>query len=385
MKVVFLGCTNNYGFGFSANVTKIGYMAKGLVEAGTECAIHNGILGFTGIDKDQTKIVDNLPVTTFKRRGNPFFSFILNLSNLYKYLKREHKKGESNIVITTLSLYHVLIAYYLISKMAGYKFVAISHEWGPTLKGNNKIKYWLYCLYAKTFGWYADGILPISEYIIERIRHFKKPFFKVPILAEFNEDEQSDIAKNNSIVYCASVEYKRVLIMLINAYKIYAKNNGNLKMTLVLNGPEKMIENMQEHIKGCGMQERIIIKTKLPYKVLTEEFKKAQALIIPLNPDYDQDKARFSQKIAEYLSSKSAILTNKVGEINYYFKEDEAITCDFSEDAFADAFRWIEEHKEECKIIGYKGYKRGETDFNYKTVGKELKDFLESLCKAYNK
>ena len=187
MKVIFLGCTTSYGFGFSANITKIGYMAKGLVEAGADCAIHNGILGLSEINENQTKTVDNLPVTTFKKRGNPFCSFFLNIRNLYLYLKREHKKGESNIVVTTLSLYHILIAYYLISKMAGYKFVAISHEWGPCLKGNNKIKYWLYCLYAKTFGWYTDGILPISEYIIERIKHFKKPFFKVPVLAEFNE------------------------------------------------------------------------------------------------------------------------------------------------------------------------------------------------------
>ena len=382
MKVIFLGCTTNYGFGFSANITKIGYMAKGLVEAGADCAIHNGIIGLSGVDQDQTRSVDNLPITTFKRRGNQFLSFILNLGNLYNYLKHEHKKGESNIVVTTLSLYHILIAYYLISKMTGYKFVAISHEWGPSLKGNSKVKYWLYCLYAKTFGWYADAILPISEYIIERIKHFKKPFFKVPILAEFNEEEQNNTEKNNSIVYCASVEYRRVLTMLINAYKIYVDKGGNMDMTLVLNGPGILIENMREYIKGCGMMERIAIKTKLPYKILTEEFKKAQALIIPLNPNYDQDKARFSQKIAEYLSSMSAILTNKVGEINYYFKEDEAITCNYSEEAFADAFKWIEDHKSECKIIGYNGYKRGETDFNYKIVGKKLKNFLESLCKA---
>lgn len=379
MKVIFLGCTNNYGFGFSANVTKIGYMAKGLMEAGVDCAIHNGIIGSSDIEKDQTVTVDCIPVTTFKKRSNQLVSTILNIGRLYKYLKNEHKKGERNVVITTLSLYHILIAYYLISKLAGYKFVAISHEWGPTLKGNQKIKYWLYCLYAKTFGWYTDGILPISEYIIERIKHFKKPYFKVPILAEFNNEKQCDTEKNNSILYCASVEYKRVLIMLINAYKLYAENGGSMNMILVLNGPEDMIENIRKYIKTNGMHERITIKTKLPYKELTKEFEKALALIIPLNPNYDQDKARFSQKIAEYLSSKTAILTNKVGEINYYFKDNEAITCDYSETAFANTFKWIEEHEKECITIGYNGYKRGETDFNYKTVGKGLKYFLESL------
>ena len=185
--------------------------------------------------------------------------------------------------------------------------------------------------------------------------------------------------KNDTMVYCASVYFKRVLHMLINAYKIYADNSGKLNLTLILNGPGNLIDDMQGYIDNCGMKGRIIIKTKLPYALLFNEFKSAQALIIPLNPDYDQDKARFSQKIAEYLSSRSAILTNNVGEINYYFKENEIITCDYNETSFANAFKWIEEHKEECRLIGENGYKRGETDFNYKITGKGLNEFFESL------
>ena len=379
MKVVFLGCTDNYGLGFSANVTKIGYMAKGLAEAGADCVIHNGIIGSDKVTNDQIATVDGFSITTFKKRGNQLFSFIRNIRKTYKYLKQEREKGGKNIVVTTLSLYHILIAYYIISKVAGYKFVAISHEWGPTLKDAGKIKYWLYCLYAKTFGWFTDGILPISEYIIDRIKHFKKPYYKVPILAEFDKKNELLKKKNDTMVYCASVYFKRVLHMLINAYKIYADNSGKLSLTLILNGPGNLIDDMQGYIDNCGMKGRIIIKTKLPYALLFNEFKSAQALIIPLNPDYDQDKARFSQKIAEYLSSRSAILTNNVGEINYYFKENEIITCDYNETSFANAFKWIEEHKEECRLIGENGYKRGETDFNYKITGKGLNEFFESL------
>ena len=167
--------------------------------------------------------------------------------------------------------------------------------------------------------------------------------------------------------------------MLIDSFRIYVKNGGNLILTLVLNGPETLIEDVQCYINSCGISGKIIIKTKLPYSELLDEYKRAQALIIPLNPNYDQDKARFSQKIAEYLSSKSAILTNKVGEINYYFKKNEIITCDYNENSFADAFKWIEEHKDECKSIGENGYKRGLMDFNYRIVGKGLYNFLNSL------
>ena len=379
MKVVFLGCTYNYGFGFSANITKIGYMAKGLTEAGANCAIHNGIIGTLKVEKDQTVDVDGFLVTTFKKRGNQLFSSISNLGRLYRYLKEEKEDNGENVIIISFPLYHIFLLYWIVGKVLGYKFVAISHEWGPTLKESGKIKYWLCCLFAKTFGWYADAILPISEYIIDKTRHFKKPYFKVPILAEFDEEKEDNVEKNDSILYCAAVEYKRISHMLIDAYKLYASDGGKVKLIMVLNGPEELIGDVQNYINGCGMQESIIIKTKLPYDILTQEFKKAQALIIPLNPNYDQDKARFSQKIAEYLSSKSAILTNKVGEINYYFKDDEIITCDYNEKSFAEAFKWIENHKEECTIIGNNGYRRGEKEFDYKKIGEKLFSFLKSL------
>ena len=150
MKVVFLGCTDNYGLGFSANVTKIGYMAKGLAEAGADCVIHNGIIGSDKVTNDQIATVDGFSITTFKKRGNQLFSFIRNIRKTYKYLKQEREKGGKNIVVTTLSLYHILIAYYIISKVAGYKFVAISHEWGPTLKDAGKISYEIACNKALT-------------------------------------------------------------------------------------------------------------------------------------------------------------------------------------------------------------------------------------------
>ena len=381
MKVVFLGCTDNYGFGFSANVTKIGYMAKGLIEAGADCSIHNGIIGAGEVEEDQTRDVNGIQVTTLKKRGNQLFSYVRNIRKTFRYLKQEKEKDGQNIIIITQCLYHILLTYYIMSNLLGYKLVAISHEWGPTLKSINKIKYALLCLYAKTFGCFCDGILPISEYIIERVKHFKKPYFKVPILAEFNEEEKQTLSKkNNTFVYCASVYYKRILYMLIDAHNIYVQNGGRINLTLVLNGPQHLQDDVQNYIDGIGLNGKVIIKTKLPYNNLLEEYRRGIALIIPLDPNYDQDKARFSQKIAEYLSTKSAILTNKVGEINFYFKDDEIITCEFNKESFANAFKWIELHPEECKTIGIKGFERGKKEFCYKTVGNKLNDFLESIA-----
>lgn len=379
MKVVFLGCTNNYGLGFSANVTKIGYMAKGLTEAGADCVIHNGILGTTKVTKDQEVEHDGHKVTTFKKRGNFIISYFRNLRRYYKYIKKERVKNDTNVVIVSRSLPHILVTDWLICKILGYKYVVISHEWSKTIVNAKKTVYLAFLIYSKIFGKFADAILPISEYIIKKIEHFKKPYFKLPIIADFGEEYECTPKSENNFVYCASVYYVRIIKMIINAYAIYKEKGGEIKLTMILNGPENVKQDIAKYIEEKELSERIVIKSKLPYKELINEYLNAKALLIPLDPNYEQDEARFSQKIAEYLASRRPIITNNVGEIKYYFKKDEAIICDFTEDAFAKTFKWVEEHKEECDVIGENGYRRGVVDFNYKSKGVELYNFLLKL------
>ena len=125
------------------------------------------------------------------------------------------------------------------------------------------------------------------------------------------------------------------------------------------------------------MEHEILIKRKLPYKELLRLYSDAIALIIPLDPDSEQDKARFSQKIAEYTSSKTPIITNWVGEIPYYFHQgkDVVIAQDYSEKGFSDVFLWCLSHKQELLEIGYHGYQIGKENFNYKKMGIELFNF----------
>ncbi len=280
-----------------------------------------------------------------------------------------------------MDMYHIFLLYWFLCKINKYKLVAISHEWGPTIVEVNKIRKPSIWLYSKTFGWFTDAILPISEYIIKKIEHFKKAYFKLPILADFSNDDITYTGTRSNLVYCASVYYKRIIVMIINAYRKYYNNNGKLGLTLILNGPKERIEEIARIIKEYGLQKQIIIKSKLSYTALLEQYETAAALIIPLDPDCKQDEARFSQKIAEYLSSKSPIITNDVGEIKYYFNDNEIIKCGYCEDSFASKFKWIEEHPEQCKEIGINGYNRGKKEFDYNKLCAQMAEFFNQLYK----
>lgn len=379
MKIVFLGCTREYGFGFGANITKVGYMAKGLTEAGATCVIHNGIVGSEKVQANQTIDFDGYQVTTFKKKGSQYISWLRNVRALCIYLKKERVKGEKNIAILEYDIYHIMLLYFFILKLLGYKRIVISHEWGPTIKGSKLPQYISLCFFARTFGWFAEGILPISEYIIKKIGHFKKPYYKLPIMADFEEEYEYTQKSGNGFVYCASVYYTRIIKMIIDSYAIYKQEGGEIKLTLILNGPENYKNKIKDYIEKRQLTERIAIKSKLPYKDLINEYLNAKALLIPLNPNYEQDEARFSQKIAEYLSSKSPIITNNVGEIKYYFNDDEIIRCEFNEESFAKAFIWVEENGKRAKEIGLKGYERGLKEFDYRNLGNGMYDFFHTL------
>lgn len=379
MKVVFLGCTFEYGFGFGANITKVNYMAKGLTEAGATCVIHNGIVGTTKIEADQCVEYNGFKVTTYKQQGSQHLSWIKNLSKVYRYLKQEREKGKRNIAIVELDVYHIMLAYYIMLKLLGYKIVTISHEWGPIIENLKKIRIFSHKLFANTFGWFSDGILPISEYIIEKIKHFNKPYFKLPIMTDFQETPEYTPLSEKNFVYCASCSYFRIIKLIIDSYKIYIDNGGKIGLTLILSGKDDKIKQVRNYISSNNLVNNIKIKSKLPYTELLNEYANASALLIPLNPDCVQDIARFSQKIAEYLSSHTPIITNDVGEIKYYFTEKSIIKCHYSKESFAQSLLWVEQNPDTAKKIGENGYQIGVKEFDYRKLSRSMYQFFEKI------
>ena len=233
-------------------------------------------------------------------------------------------------------------------------------------------------LYSKTFGYFVDSILPISEYIIQKISHFNRPFHKLPILGDFSNSPESESEKQNSIVYCVSADYYRVIIPIIEAYIYYRKEvNNPYEFVLILGGTERFVNYIFNYLKEHKYDEYVTIKQKIPYAELIKTYSSARALLIPLDPQSEQDKARFSQKIAEYLSTGTPVISNPVGEIPVYFKDREnIILCDYSYEGFANVFSWVTEHKSDAKVIGRNGFETGFRVFNYIIEGKKLHDFL---------
>lgn len=378
MKVVFAGCTSSYGHSFAAVNIKTKLMAQGLMLQGATCSIYDGLLGF-GSEEERFE-EDGIEVVLPKRKGAVITGELRNVPHFYRYLKAKKQGGEKNVLVLELPLYHNYLSYVICAKLLGYKIATIAHEWAPTLVHINlyaKLSSWLY---TKTFGKIVDGLLPISEYIIKRISHFKKPYLKVPALAEF---PYSPIDYNNRrggyFVYCASANYSRVAFLVIDAFAEYIKKGGAGKLCLILSGSGKAIDAICQRLKDLGVFGQADVHSKLPYEQLMDLYNNASALIIPLDPEYEQDIARFPQKIAEYCSTASPIITTNVGEAKVYFDDSNSLKAEFTPSSLAAKMFWIDNHKQEAKDLGLNAYNMGKKNLNYKVCGVSLFNFFNSL------
>ncbi len=379
--VVFLGTTANYTYQFSATNSKTEFMARGLVEDGSVCSVLNGVIGYSNINgKVCIEKVGIGKVFTYRKYGSQLISWLFNIRNLYLDLKNLRKVDCKNIIVLEFPDYHIYLLYILFAKWLGYKTVTISHEWGPTVKSIHWLRWPSIWIYTKTFGYLTNGILPISEYIVKRISHFNKPYLKLPIMADFSIQSNGVESKEHYFLYCVYAAYQRVITEVIDAYSKYLNQGGDYKLILVLSGNNKQIGAIKKHVLEMKLNNKIEIKSKVPYIELISLYEKASALVIPLDPSHEQDEARFSQKIAEYLSSKTVVISNNVGEIKYYFKDKKNIVlCSYDTSGFANAFKWVSTHPEESMAIGKEGYELGVEEFNYKTWGVRLNQFFSEL------
>ncbi|WP_303236131.1 glycosyltransferase [Phocaeicola coprophilus] len=376
MNIVFTCCTDNYPLSFSANNTKDEFIAKGL----KDCSITfiNRLWGY----KEKSSITEGETENKYKyyifpKKSNKLITIIFNTISLFKILKRCKKNDEQNIMIIDTGYYIFFIIYVIYAKVLGYKILHIITEWPLAFKLGVVARFDAQ-LYVNSFGYFVDGILPISEALIEKTKKFKKPILKTPILGEYSKNINSQ--EGNYFVYCANAGYYRIIDFVINAFALYRKSHDNGKLFLVLYGKELAIKRVQEAIKNKYLIEYIEIVSKLSTEELTQLYANSIGLLIPLDPNSLQDKYRFSQKIAEYLATQTPIITCNVGEIPYYLKDKEScIIAEYTIESYAKAMEWIIDNREKAKEIGINGYKVGNKNFNYQIYGNQLIKFIEQL------
>ena len=382
--IIFAETTDGFPKKFTANNSKTELIARGLLNAGDNVTIINKIQGSEFIHKDvEQDSINGLTYYSFKRYNTERFGYIKNLINQCKILKKLKQKNRNNILIMGQPYFLVFLIEVFIYKILGYKTGITKTEWPSQIKSIEGIKKIDYIISDFAFGYFIDFILPISSYIEEQCKKFHKRQLRIPILARFSQ--YSPINSTQSKPYfllCSTTAYKENIHIFIESFSLFMNKypNSEFGIKLVLSGKDEDIKLAQQYILHSPFKERIEIYRQIPYNILLSLYKNATGLFIPLQ-DTIQDKARFSQKIAEYVSTGRPIITNNIGDIEQYFIDDENayIAKEYSAEAYYNIFSRIYLAPEEANKIGYNGYLTGLKYFDNVKVSQELSLFLSKL------
>ncbi len=381
MNIVFCDITNNYPKSFSANNSKFGMLAKGLIK-------QDSSLNITFINESFKKdiiftddVVVNIGKISIYSIKNNRIGLINRFVNVFKILTiLKSNRDDTNFLIFAEGsvLAHTLITYY--SKKLGYKVGFIFHEWhiGFKMKLHHKINKWLMdYLHPRQ----ADFILPISHFLEKKVQNLHKRYHILPIIGTFDKVISSNFkpCQSDYFLYCASVAYYKVIIFIINSFEILHQRKCNERLCLILSGNQNRIDKIRKYINDHRLGENIIILSGLSDDELYSCYSNSLALLIPLEPSITE-KARFSQKIAEYLSSKRPIITTNVGEILFYFKDNEnCYISDYNEIDFSNTMEFVIDNKVKSTKIGFEGYLLGKKYFSEDVISNNFLSFLKSL------
>lgn len=240
-----------------------------------------------------------------------------------------------------------------------------------------RIQDWLFDNYFMRF---TDGILPISEFLIDHLkaRKSKVPFLKVPPMVDFDVFHQPKNTTEKYFLYVVSAAYLADIRFITAAFDLL--QNSHYKLHLVVHGTPVEMDAVRSMVRALKNHQGVSIFTKLEFTALINQYCNASALLIPLTNSV-QDSARFPQKIAEYTASASPIIGTRFGEIGYYFKnkENAFIADDYDVEEFALLMKFVSENEHLAEVVGANGYETGLRNFSTEACGERIAQFVFTL------
>lgn len=224
-----------------------------------------------------------------------------------------------------------------------------------------------------------DASICISNYLEKNAKHVSKniPTIKISPICDFSlfENIKPKLANTPYLLFCGSVGYSEVIQIIIDSYN-QSRMSRQVSLKLVLSGTKNQMDIIQKK------NPHIEILSNLDYSELIAYYKGAVGLFIPLRNTVE-DIARFPNKICEYLASHGIIITTQIGEVPFYFKDNESavIASDFDVDAMVEKLNWMADNADALENIRVKAYQVGLTYFDLKSNEKILENFLQNVCR----
>ena len=354
--------------------------------------MRHGLLHYEDCKFFRVPILNEILTKIFNRINSFVYAFVKHVSlikSIFYLINLNKRKKIDVLLIYTLrfsDIFYMRIASKLIKKPLVFFIV----EDYLTFKFNSAFKRFAASLYMKKSIYFIDGILPISKFLFEKIKEFEKrrkkslPKLIIPILYE-NKNMYAPVENEKKpydkyFLFNSTRGYLEDAVFVIQAFAKTNKNvRDNFKLVLIIGDiaakQRLMLTNLAE---SNNVGDQVIIKGYLPEMEFRVYYKMAAALLIPL-PDTDKSRARFSQKVANFLLTGNPIITTNIGEMQYYFKDNKnaLVTASYNLEEYSEKMNYICEHPEYSETIGRKGKESCLKYFDSLEHAKDLLRFIE--------
>jgi len=305
----------------------------------------------------------------------------LVLTLIKVYNKDKTKKIDVIISAATYGMVENCL-YLFISRIIKAKFLYTVDEYPWVLI--NKERYhiiyrWFYLSY---FYRIFDGFIVMTTKLMDFYKGKAKEkalFVHIPMSVEMDRFDLSvENDKSNYIAYCGG-DFKGTkdgVDILIKSFNDIKNKHPYIFLYIIGNIHSSIIElvkfyNLENRVKFIGYLERDLVPDYLL---------KAKALCLA-RPNTLQTQGGFPTKVGEYLATGKPVILTIVGEIEHYLKN--GVSAYISEPGDAKAFgKKIDEvlsNYEEAIQVGKKGKIVANYYFNYRSQGKILNSFLNSV------
>lgn len=392
LQIVHLGIS-----GFPHNVTlapiqKSYLIYKGLVEAGAEVLYINTIPQATPSDQyndDSRGSLDGIQYVYTS--GTPYRSESFVARNWTKLkgalleiplLLSLVRRNKIDVAILYTSHFSVLLYYRAWSKLLRFPLVMNYVEYRSAFDTNRTIQRLSWYLTDRFAPRLVDGILPISEFLINHVKKQapETPYLKVPALCDFSRYEGLDYSHGETryLLYCGSAAYFEVANFIIASFELLQAPDVNLH--LIINGWPHQQEKIYQRINQSTRKSSIKTFSNVSNEDYAQLLFRSEGLLIPLRPTV-QDTARFPNKVGEYVASGNPMVTTSVGEISHYFEDQVTafIAETYREEDFARKMQYLVDHPDESKRVGAAARQLGHREFDYRHNGLKMRDFLHQI------
>jgi glycosyltransferase involved in cell wall biosynthesis len=302
--------------------------------------------------------------------------------------KKEHNKSNTSVIVYSRNITTVM-ALKLICKIKKFPVVLELCEWPASQASSSWIstfKKKLFCRFVLKF---TDAVISISDAISCQVqagiskRKSELPIIKIPILSDKKEFDgvPSSVADDNYLFYSGSLSYRSTILHVLKSYAVIRPEYPNTK--LFISGDSNSKEDLNylhSQIKELELTESVKHLGFVTRDELIGLMRNARALLIPLFDDA-VSKARFPNKLAEYLFSGRPVITSDIGEVGHYLThgQDALFAEPNSPQDFASKVATVLIDPSLGDKIGQAGYRTAESVFYYKSYRQPLREWLEGL------